>query len=416
MNIWPRSLLLLPLAALLACGSSPTNSSAAPYNFNGEWHGATPILGVVYSPFDQIDAELQVSNGVVTGTLYTYSSLISHNFYACSTDATSTTEGTALTATGTLDDDHNLTLNFPINSGTGTILAALGDDPSTYVSGSMQVSGGTCAMSATQIEIHNTSTTPTTNSSSTATNTADLSGNWSMGTTSTAAVGYTSSTTTTILGFRGALQFSNGSVSGTMIPSVNYESASCYATFESLVNNNDVINTPIAFTGTLDASNNLTLTAPLAGGTATITATLGSNAQTWADASYQIVGGSCAMSATSMTIAQIAPVTGTYIGTFTQPSFSGTDVPIAGGNITVTAVLTQSTTANADGSFPLTGTITTTGAVTGTTTITGNVGGGSFSTSSTVLGYGYMSPDASTIYYAASDGGVNAETGTLVRQ
>jgi hypothetical protein len=187
MNIWPRSLLLLPLAALLACGSSTTNSSATtsttttPYNFNGKWHGATPILGVVYSPFDQIDAELQVSNGVVTGTLYSYSSLISHNLYACSTDATSTTEGTALTATGTLDDDHNLTLNFPINSGTGTILAALGDDPSTYVSGSMQVSGGTCAMSATSIVLKGTPTTSTTSSSSTATITADLSGNWSMG-------------------------------------------------------------------------------------------------------------------------------------------------------------------------------------------------------------------------------------------
>ena len=195
------------------------------------------------------------------------------------------------------------------------------------------------------------------------------------------------------------------------MPNVNFLSYTCY---EALIFSSG--NNPISFIGTLDASNNLTLTAPVAGGTATITATLGSNPQTWADASYQIDGGSCAMPATPMTIAQIAPVTGTYIGTFTQPSFSGTDVPIAGGNITVTAVLTQSTTASANGLFPLTGTITTTGAVTGTTTITGNVGGGSFSTNSSVLAFGDVSPDASTIYYAASGGWVTAETGTLVRQ
>ena len=114
------------------------------------------------------------------------------------------------------------------------------------------------------------------------------------------------------------------------------------------------------FTGTLDANNNLTLTAPITAGsstgTATITATLGSNPQTLADASIQIVGGgSCAMPATPSTIAQFAPVTGTYTGTFNVPNTG--NVPVAGTNITVTAVLTQSTTANASGQYPITGTV-----------------------------------------------------------
>jgi len=105
-------------------------------------------------------------------------------------------------------------------------------------------------------------------------------------------------------------------------------------------------------TGTLDASNNLTLTIPLSGGTATITAILPQDAQTFTPGSFQIVGGTCSMPATDMFITQFAPVTGTYAGTLATTY----NTPATGA--TVTAALVQSTTPNADGQFPLTGTVT----------------------------------------------------------
>jgi len=386
-----------------------------PYNFNGSWTVIAPNLLAALAPFDQIDAELQVSNGVVTGTLNTYVD-IGGNPPLCTTLGT---VGTTLIATGTLDDAHNLTLNFPIEGGTGTILAALGDDPSTYTSGSMQVSGGTCAMSTVAVVIKGTPTVSTTNSSSPATITANLSGNWGM----RAVYPLYITESLPIFGFYGALQFTNGSVTGTMMPNVNvmYGSGNCYL---ALRGSSGI--SPVSFTGTLDANNNLTLTAPFGGGTAIITATLGSNPQTWADASYQIVGGSCAISSTAMTIAQFAPVTGTYIGTFNEPN-SVSDIPFAGTNVTVTAVLTQSTTPNSGGMFPITGTVNVTGACTDSASLVSGsvVYGGSVGLSAGTSGKIYLAgsndPTGSAITYATFQDDTNfscdtAYVGNLVRQ
>lgn len=145
----------------------------------------------------------------------------------------------------------------------------------------------------------------------------------------------------TILDFTGDLQSNGSTVTGT------------FRTLSStpLGGNCPSITTDLAVTGTLDASNNLTLNIPISGGTATITATLPQNPQTFTPSSLQIVGGTCSMPATDMFIIQFAPVTGTYAGTLTT---SGTPATSA----TVSAVLTQSTTPNADGQFPLTGTLT----------------------------------------------------------
>src|ERR1039458_1707132 len=150
-----------------------------------------------------------------------------------------------------------------------------------------------------------------------------------------------------VSGFVGALQFSSGSISGILTPEPPPNPT-------GLLLPTCTTFAPTAVTGMIDASNNLTLSLPIGGGTATITATIGSNPETPATGSFQIAGGTCAMSAASMTITEYAPVTGTYTGSFTNMQ-NGTASP-------VTAVLTQSTTANGNGVFPLTGTVSLTGA------------------------------------------------------
>jgi len=164
--------------------------------------------------------------------------------------------------------------------------------------------------------------------------------------------------------FTGALQISNGVVSGSLMP---YPDASiiCLAPSQSF-----------AVTGTLDASNNLILSVPMAGaGTATITAALPANPEAVTNGSFQIAGGTCAMSATPMTISQFASATGTFIGTLTVIDMSGNPVP--GDTITATAVLTQSGTPNNLGQFPLSGTITAAGACNDRATLTDSLVAGS---------------------------------------
>jgi hypothetical protein len=391
-----RFTLLLPLVALLACGSSPstqststTSPSTPAYDFNGFWGAHTTETSNFNYPFGGIDASLQVSNGAVTGTLTTTSSYPTVDPYLCPTVWTPTNPGSTLTVTGTLDAVHNLTLTFPIAGGTGTILAALPNDPGTYAFGTWQVAGGTCAMSVTPMVIQGTPTTLYTPPAP-ASITSSLSGNWSVG----ADYVPNSSTILPVTGFGGALQFSSGLVTGTILPNANILAGLCnYNLYQA---------NAVAVTGTLDANNHLTLTAPIAGGTATITATLGSNPQTLADGSYQIVGGPCATSATPMTIAQYAPITGTYTGTFNLPG-GNTNIPVSGSDATVTVVLTQSTTPNATDGYPITGTFKVTGGCTDSGTLlpstvagAGVLGGGAIGPGTAVI-WGSITPTASGI-------------------
>jgi hypothetical protein len=344
--------------------------------------------------FNEIEGTLQVSNGAVTGTVTPFVSYTASNPNLCAA------VNTSLTAAGTLDTAHDLTLTFPIAGGTGTLLATLPDNPQTYANGSWQIAGGTCAMSVTPMIIKGSTTFTTT---SPAPITASLSGNWAIGATPNMAV---NSGIQPVLGFSGSLQFANGSVTGILSAAVYPTETGCQQAIAGTA----------AATGTLDANNNLTLTAPIAGGTATITATLGSNPQTLADGSYQIVGGSCAISANTMTIAQYAPLTGTYTGTF---NVSGTgNVPVAGSNVTVTAVLTQSATANGIGYFPITGTVKVTGACTDSLTYTGFAAGGNFYSLTGPFFMGSFGPTASAIYDAVYQS-TNCPAyyqGTLTRQ
>jgi len=154
----------------------------------------------------------------------------------------------------------------------------------------------------------------------------------------------------TLIHFAGPLQFSNGTITGTITATVL---GGVYPD-GSLAPGCGPSSPPTSVTGTLDANNNLTLSVPVAGGMATLTATLSSTPTTAIDGSFQIVGGSCAAGASTMTIAQYNPVLGTFTGTL----LVATDRVIT---TQMTAVLNQSTTP-ANGQYPLSGTIKVTGA------------------------------------------------------
>jgi hypothetical protein len=338
--------LLLPLAALLGCGgatssSAPSNTPTQQpaYDFNGSWTAVSAVYPAEF-PFSSLHANLQAVNGSVTGTITPSTPYGAFDPDPCPANNAS------VAVTGSLDADNDLTLSFPVAGGTGTLFAVLAENPQTYGSGTWQIAGGPCAMSATQMAIVGAPTTQYTPASP-APITANLSGTWVIGADYTLPNGTFQYTYPPVNGFGGVLQFANGAVSGTLAPFAIYG-----CTISSY--------TPI--TGTIDASNNLTLTLPVGGGTATITATLGSNLQAATDGSFKVVGGYCATPATPMTIAQFTPVTGTYTGTFSASNSYG--APVSGTIITLTTVLSQSSTPNASGVYPVTGTYTVTGGCT----------------------------------------------------
>jgi len=156
-----------------------------------------------------------------------------------------------------------------------------------------------------------------------------------------------------IADFVGALASANGAVAGVVRA---FDDSGPLNPCVSLTQDLPVI-------GTLDTANNLSLTVPLSGGIATITATLPQNLHTFIPGSYQIVGGPCAMPATPMIISQFASATGTYAGTFNVID-TATNTSVPGTATAVTATLTQSSSPNADGQFPLAGTIAAAGACT----------------------------------------------------
>jgi hypothetical protein len=239
----------------------------------------------------------------------------------------------------------------------------------------------------------------------------DLSGNWLAIAPFLAG---TQSLPTPIAEFTGALQFSGGTVTGTL-----------RALSPTFPNPCVPILYDLQATGTVDGADNLTLSVPISGGTATITATIGDSYNYFNSGTWQITGGACAMPSTKITMAHIAPATGTYTGTFSVLDL--TTLTFEPGSATaITAVLTQSTTPNADGQFPLAGTITTTGDCNGTFTLVDEVvsGGGITLTppltgSPTVIFVGGVEPTAT---YLVTDltplnaCGMKDYSGTLTRQ
>ena len=128
-------------------------------------------------------------------------------------------------------------------------------------------------------------------------------------------------------------------------------------------------NADLPVTGTIDASGNLNLTAPVAGGIATITISVLTLPPPLADpnGTYQVIGGPCAQPSIGLIGFEIPNASGAYAGTLTEQFTTGS------GSITVKAVLVESATPNADGEFPVSGTITYTGDCSATLSFTNGV-------------------------------------------
>jgi hypothetical protein len=224
---------------------------------------------------------------------------------------------------------------------------------------------------------------------------------------------------TPISQFSGALQFSGSSVTGTLHALGNSATAVLLGLPPCVSFTQD-----LPATGTVSATGQLTLTVPISLGVATITATLPTNTMTYIPATWQIVGGACAMPTTSISLAQFAPITGTYTGTFN--AYSNTPLGIVPSTATaISAILAQSTTPNADGQFPISGTITASGACSGSFTLSNEVvtGGGLEPTPGPLtppsIFIGAIEPTGTTLVgdlFPTASCGSQVYRGTLTRQ
>jgi hypothetical protein len=127
------------------------------------------------------------------------------------------------------------------------------------------------------------------------------------------------------------------------------------------------MDTALPFTGTTDSLGNLSLTAPLVGGVATISANL-LNPETvtlpdgtvrnepFFAGTYQVVGGSCAQASIPLAIFPVSNITGTFTGTATAISLNNPAAPS-----TITATFVEASSPDVNGKYALSGTITATG-------------------------------------------------------
>jgi hypothetical protein len=147
----------------------------------------------------------------------------------------------------------------------------------------------------------------------------------------------------------------------------------------------------LAFTGSIDASGDLSLTAPIVGGAATISANLltlekitlpdGTTRNgPFFTGTYQVIGGPCAQASIPLTIFAVSNITGTFTGTVSPAPFSG-----SGPNSTITASFVQASAPDADGKYALSGTITSTGGCNATLRFTSGIVSGSMAQSANFL-------------------------------
>ena len=217
-------------------------------------------------------------------------------------------------------------------------------------------------------------------------------GNWQVSSSAAAAVHLPS--------ISGSLQGSAAALTGTFH---SKSSAACIAPSAAF-----------AVTGQADNTGLVTLSGPLAGGTLTVSGTLSSDGKSLTNATYNVAGGTCAFVAPAVAQAQVyMPISGSYTGTYRDG-----DGQVA----TVQATLTQTTDANGDGNYALTGTATPNNPcfaasvpVSATT-----VSGGNFtftytdSNNNSVTATGLFSSDASTLTVTGwtSSGSCGSDTGT----
>ncbi len=168
-------------------------------------------------------------------------------------------------------------------------------------------------------------------------------------------------------------------------------------------------------TGSSDASGNVTLSGPLAGGTLTVSGTLAADGKSLSNATYNVAGGSCGFAKAAIATAQVyMPISGVYTGSFADAS---------GQVATVQATLNQSPDANGDGNYTLSGSASPNSPCFAASVPISNttVTGGAFTftytdstTANSVTATGTFSSDASTLNSIqwTSSGPCGADTGT----
>lgn len=199
--------------------------------------------------------------------------------------------------------------------------------------------------------------------------------------------------------------------------------------------------TALAVSGAIDPSSHLTLTAPVSGGTLTMSGTLATDRRSLIAPAYNITGGACASPASPavftpapgslavtvhdslppVTAQQYQPVTGTYTGTLTT---------IDGQTFPLTSTLTMTSQPDASGIYHVQGTASSPGNTCVPTSLSATastIDGGSISTTytdsltgATITGTGFTSPDGVTItisnWAITSVCGQDTGTGILTRQ
>lgn len=147
--------------------------------------------------------------------------------------------------------------------------------------------------------------------------------------------------------------------------------------------------TDLPLTGTLDPDGHLTMAVPVSGGVATFSLLVPqTRSHLFSDSSLEITGGECVRARSSVGATQVPNVSGTYTGTLQSFTFPPRSVVQT---TAVTAILVQSPTPNADGQFPLSGTVTSTDDCAGTFTFSDGIVTGEFVQTSGRLGT-LMSP------------------------
>ena len=162
-------------------------------------------------------------------------------------------------------------------------------------------------------------------------------------------------------------------------------------------------NTALPFIGTTDSSGNLSLTAPIAGGVATISANvLTPETITLPDGTirnkpyftgtYQVAGGSCAQPSIALIVFHVANITGSFTGTV-QPAPLAATSPSS----TITATFVEASAPDANGKYPLSGTITSTGGCNATYTFSSGAVSGAVSANLIIFFYRHiLGPSQST--------------------
>ena len=177
----------------------------------------------------------------------------------------------------------------------------------------------------------------------------------------------------------------------------------------------------VEVSGFADSSGTFTLSGPLAKGTLTVSGTLAADGRSLENASYNVVGGSCALASAVKASAQAySSLSGSYTG-----SFQDTDGQVA----TVQATFTQSSP-NTNGDYTISGVATPvnnpcfTGTVPLTNTlVTGNMFTFTYtdpSTGNSVTANGTFSADATTLtvqpWNSAGSCGADSGAGNMSKQ